>query len=448
MRTFIPAALFCALLVAPVSVQAQNDDDPFADDPLFNRPTRDWFSADRITRVVKQRRDRIIRQSGVDNTYHDLTGYSQKPGFAALSSVKPMVRFNRVEGVALGVSSDELDWNQHDRFSPFGNIQYSFGREEWLYTIGAERLFGFNKSFKAGIEHHRTTDSDDGSRVGWNETSLTAFFAGYDYMDYYGRQGTSIYSIYNAMNAVEFTVMYRTDDIYNLERNTRYTMFGHKNTYRDNPAILIGADTARVSQVVAGLRLNPTDRMLTSRFSASLDVLAQLGKSVDGLDTEYAYDKLETELRALFIIDPAAALKIRARVGQIVGNPTQNAFFYLGGPGTVRSMRFKEQSGNAMVLFNGELLLGEDRGRRGDWLDELFDLDELQFKVFFDAGWVDSNPVIPQSFGTGFDSFSVKKLNTSLGVGLNANVLRFELAWPTRDLAGTPALWVRLNPSF
>lgn len=448
MRTLLPAAIFCAMLFVPLSAQAQNDDDPFADDPLFNKPTRDWFSADRITRAVKQRRDRIIRQSGVDDPYHDLTGYSYNPGFAALSSVKPMIRYNRVDGVTLGLSSDELDWNQNDRFSPFGTIQYAFSREEWLYTLGVERLFGFDRSFKAGIEFHRTTDSDDGFRVGWNETSLTAFFAGYDYMDYYGRQGTSIYSVYNAWDAAEFTVMYRTDDIYNLERNTRYTMFGHKNTYRENPAILIGADTARVSQVVAGLRLNPMDKMLHPRFSASFDVLAQLGKSIDGLDSDYAYDKLETELRALFIIDAAAALKIRARAGQIVGNPTQNAFFYLGGPGTVRAMGFKEQSGTSMALLNAELLLGEENNRRGDWVDEMFDLDELQFKVFFDAGWVNENPVIPQVFGTGFDSFSLKQLNTSLGVGVNLSTVRFELAWPTQDLAGTPALWVRLNPSF
>lgn len=448
MRTYIPTALFCAFLVLPLSVQAQNDDDPFADDPLFNKPTRDWFSAERISRAVKNRRDRIIRQSGVDPSYHDLSGYSEKPGFASLSTVKPMLRFNRVDGVALGITSDELDWNQNDRFNPFGSLHYAFGREEWLYTIGAERLFGFDRSFKAGVEYHRTTDSDDGFRVGWNETSLTAFFAGYDYMDYYGRQGASIYSIYNAWDVAEFTMMYRTDDVYNLDRNTRYTMFGHKNTYRNNPAILIGADTARVSHVVAGLRLNPTQKMLHSRFSASVDVLAHLGQSVDGLDTEYAYDKLETELRALFIIDPSAALKVRARMGQVVGNPTQNAFFYLGGPGTVRSMRFKEQSGNAMVLLNAELLLGEDRGRQGDWMDEMFDLDELQFKVFFDAGWVDSDPVIPQRFGTGFDNFSLNQLNTSLGVGINANTLRFEFAWSTKDLVGTPAIWVRLNPSF
>jgi hypothetical protein len=448
MRTFTPAALFCAFLLATASAQAQHDDDPFADDPLFNKPTRDWFSAERISRVVKKRRDRIIQQSGVDDTYHDLTGYSLKPGFSALSSVKPMFRFNRVDGVTLGLSSEQLGWNESERFKPFGTLHYSFGREEWLYTVGAERLFGFDKSFKSGIEYHRTTDSDDGFRVGWNETSLTAFFAGYDFMDYYGRQGASIYSIYKGLNVAEFTLMYRTDDISNLQRTTRYTMFGHKKTYRDNPAVLLGADTARVSHVVAGVRLNPLNKMLTSRFSASLDVLAQLGKSVNRLDTDVAYDKLETELRALFIIDPAAALKIRARVGQIAGNPTQNAFFYLGGPGTVRSMRFKEQSGNAMVLFNGELLLGEDRGHRGDWSDVMFDLDELQFKVFIDAGWVDTNPVIPNAFGKGFDRFSLSQLTTSLGVGLNASALRFELAWPTRDLAGTPALWIRLNPKF
>lgn len=448
MRNSIPAAIFCAFLMLPVAAHSQNDDDPFADDPLFNKPTRDWFSAERISRAVKQRRDRIIRQSGVDDSYHDLTGFSDKPGFASLSTVKPLARFNRVDGVTLGLTSDELDWNQRDRFSPFGSLHYSFGREEWLYTIGAERVFGFDRSLKAGIEYHRTTDSDDGFRLGWNETSLTAFFAGYDYMDYFGRQGTSIYSIYNAWNAAEFTVMYRTDDIYNLDRNTRYTMFGHKNTYRDNPAILVGADTARVSQVVAGLRLNPSQKMLHPRFSVSMDVLAQLGKSVDGLDTEYAYDKLESELRGLFIIDPSAVFKFRARMGQVVGNPTQNAFFYLGGPGTVRSMRFKEQSGNAMVLFNGELLLGEDKPFRGDWIDQMFDLDEFQFKVFVDAGWVDSNPVIPQKFGTGFSSFSLDKLNTSLGVGINASTLRFEFAWSTKDLAGTPAIWVRLNPTF
>ncbi len=447
MRKITPAALLIILFVVPFSANAQNDDDPFADDPLFNKPTRDWFSAERITRVVKRRTDRIIQQSGIDDSYHDLTGFSDKPGFSSLSSVKPIIRYNRVEGVTLGLSSDELDWNQSDRFSPFGTLQYSFGREEWLYTIGAERLFGFNKSFKAGLEYHRITDSDDGFRVGWNETSLTAFFAGYDYMDYFGRQGTSIYSIYNAWNVAEFTAMYRTDDIYNLQRNTRYTMFGHKNTYRDNPSILIGADTARVSQVVAGVRLNPSGKMITSRFSASFDVLAHVGKSLKGLNSDYQYDRLEAELRALFIIDSAAALKIRLRAGEVVGNPTQNAFFYLGGPGTVRSMGFKQESGNSMALINAELFLGEERNHRGDWY-EMLDMDELQFKVFFDGGWVDKNPIIPAEFGTSLRRFSLDQLNTTLGVGINTSKIRFEFAWPTNDLAGTPAIWVRLNPTF
>lgn len=448
MRTSIYTAILCLFLAFPLVSQAQDDDDPFANDPLFNKPVRDWFSPERITREVKRRRDRIIQQSGVDERYHDLTGYSIEPGFASLSSLKPWFRHNRVEGVTIGFSSNELLWNSRDFFDVFGSIQYSFGREEWLYSIGGERFFGYSKPFKAGFEYHRVTDSDDGHRVGWTENSLSSFFAGYDHMDFYGRQGVSIYSVFKTGDVAEFTAMYRSDDIYNLDRNTRYTMFGKKSTYRDNPDIIVGADTARVSHVVAGVRLNPFERMIFPRFSASLDVLGHIGKSIEGLDSEYAYDKLEAELRTLFILDAAAALKLRFRVGEIVGNPTQNAFFYLGGPGTVRAMKYKQESGNAMVLMNAELLLGENPRHHNDWLDDIFELDQLRFMVFFDAGWVDPNPVIPTEFGTSFERFSIDKMNTSLGFGLNASTIRLELAWPTQDLAGTPALWIRLNPTF
>jgi hypothetical protein len=437
--------LLMALLFVPIGLQAQvsdpDDDDPFSDDPLFTRSVRDWFDPDRITQEVRKRRDRIIELSGVDDSYQDLTGYGAVPGFASVSSIRPMVRYNRVEGFVFGIRSDEMDWGRRAMFDTFGQINYAFGRQEWLYTLGAERFFGTGKRFKAGVEYHRITDSDDGFRVGWVENSLTSFFAAYDQMDYFGRRGARVFAVAKPTDWLELNASYRTDYIHNLQRNTRYTMFGHKSTYRLNPAVVPGADTARVSHIVAGFRLNPDGSLQTNRFGISLDVMSQLGKSVPGLPNDFAYDRYDAELRAIAIIDPSAVLKTRLRVGEVVGQPTRNALYALGGVGTVRSEPFKSQTGSAMVLFNAELLIGESGEIFGDWAGGIaeFNLNKLRTMLFFDAGWTGPGPV---------RDFDPNRMKTTLGVGVNSSPIRFEVAWPTHDLAGTPVFWVRLNPMF
>lgn len=446
MKPLLPHRWTLALLAIaflPIGLTAQvsdpDSDDPFADDPLFTKSVRDWFDPDRITREVKRRRDRIVQQSGVDDRYQDLSGYADVPGFASVSSIRPMVRYNRVDGFVLGVNSNEMGWGRRAMFDTFGQINYAFAREEWLFTLGAERFFGTEKRFKAGVEYHNITDSDDGFRVGWSENSLTAFFGAYDQMDYYGRQGARIFAVAKPADWIEFNASYRTDDLYNLDRNTRYTMFGHKSTYSLNPAVIPGADSARVSHIVAGVRINPDGRMQTSRLGFSLDVMTQLGKAVSGLPNDFAYDRYDAELRTYAILDPSAVLKTRVRVGEVVGTPTLNALYALGGVGTIRSEPFKSINGSSMVLLNAELLVGESRSMSGDWLDRVLDFDRLDYMLFFDAGWTGPGPV---------RDFDINRMRTSIGVGLNSNPVRFEVAWPTSDLAGTPVFWVRLNPTF
>ncbi len=437
----------------PLAAIAQHQDDPFEDDPLFSKPVREWFSPESITREVRRTRDRIVRLSGVDHPYNDLTGYGQIPGFVGMSSVKPMIRFNRVDGVHLGISSQQEEWGNHqdeyDFGSIYGGIGYSFGREEWLYTIGAERFFGPSQRFKAGVEYHRITDSDDGFRTGWSENAITSFFGGWDQMDFYGRQGAAIFTHFKPAKWVELTAAYRSDDVHNLSRNTRYTMFGKKSTYRDNEPILIGQDSARVNHLVFGVQLNPDDRFLTERFQISADVLGQFGEAFGDLGSDYGYDRIEAEVRSLFVIDRGATLRIRLRAGEVVGNPTRNAFFRLGGMGTMRAMPFKSMEGNSMVLANAELWLGEhERHSYHEWVDAVFDLDEINFMVFLDAGWTDPDPLVSTKMFDSLSNFAVNRMETNVGLGINLSALRFELAWHTKDLAGPPALWVRFNPTF
>lgn len=441
-HTFWIVLLLCLAPVITFSqVSDPDSDDPFSNDPLFTKSVRDWFDPDRITREVRRRTDRIIQLSGVDERYQDLTGYGKVPGFSSVSTIRPMFRFNRVEGVVLGISSHEMRWNSRDLFDVYGQINYSFGREEWLYSIGAERFFGTEKRFKAGVEYHRITDSDDGFRVGWVENSISSFFAAYDHMDYYGRQGARIFAVARPLDWVELNLAYRTDDIHNLDRNSRYSMFGMKSTYRLNPNVVAGADTARINQLVGGFRLNPSGRMQTRRFGFSGDVMVQLGRAISGMGSDQEYDRYDAELRTYFILDPSAALKIRFRVGEVVGNPTLNAMYALGGAGTIRSEMFKSMSGSSSALMNAELLLGSSNVSNANWVDQVLNFDKLRFMMFLDAGWTGA-------VGDGIDRFDINRMKTSLGVGVNASTLRFELAWPTSDLAGTPVLWVRLNPTF
>lgn len=438
--------LFGYTMVGFAQVAEPEEDDPFTDDPFFNKPLNEWFSGEEIRERARRQTERIITQRGIDSGNRDLTGFGRFPGINALNKMYPAVRFNRVEALYFGLHLDrQLNWGAGRDLRPYGSIGYSFGRSEWLYTVGIERFFGEERKFKLGVSHHYITDTEDLWRVGWSENSLSSFFAGYDFMDYYSRRGTQIYGVWKPASLVEYSLAFMDDSYSSLDRNTRYSMFGKKSTYRDNPLI----DEGRFQTIAAGLQFNPRQRMLSPVFTMTGDLYFEFAEDF-GSGTDYFFRRYQTEIRTAYRIDKTALLRNRLRLGTVTGDYPDFKSFALGGVGAMRGRPFKSMQGSSVALLSTELSLGSNVGERGNrkWRDSMSDLNNLKFNLFMDMGWV--NQGVPTSSGPldGFKEFSFSDSKLDVGGGVNFNTLRFEIAWPASDLSSKPYFYVRLNQTF
>lgn len=441
--------LLMFIAVSTVAVAQVNDpeqDDPFADDPFFTKPLNEWFVREEIRERARRTSDRIIEDRGIDKGYRDVSGLSQFPGLSEMDKIYPMVRFNHVEALFVGFDVDrKLKWNDRKDLRGFGSIGYSFGQKNAQYSFGIERFFGFSRSMKIGASHQNIIESEDKWRVGWNENSLVTFFTGYDYMDYYSREGTQIYSIFKLGNMIEHTIAF-TDDMYgSLERTSRYSMFGKKSFSRENPEI----DEGRIQMLVLGGAFNPYQHAITRLFTFSADVMLELSPT-SSFSSDYDFTRFQAEMRSSLRIDKSAVLQNRIRVGAIEGAAPDFKHFYLGGISTLRARPFKAISGTHMALANTELHLGRSVGNPSnlDWFDSATNINHLKVSFFADLGWVNSSTSPNDQLFTAFESFNLSKIYSDVGAAINFNLLRLEAAWPASNLSQSPVIWFRLNRTF
>jgi hypothetical protein len=441
--------LLSALALAPLAVVAQTDDthtDPFKDDPFFTKPIDQWFSVDQVVERVTKRADRMKRGGGIDEGFRDLGGFSDNPGFSHLDRMGSVVRFNRAEAFYIGFHSDRtigLRNSKTYQFDPYGSIGYSFGRKDWLYTIGVERSFGFKQQALFGINYSRTTDSEDNWRVGSAENSLYSFFSVYDFKDYFDRQGAQIYGVISPVKNVEFTISY-SDEVYkSLPLESKYSVFGDRSNVRDNPVI----DSGKLQLVRVGMQLNPTDRLQTAFWGGALDLDAEFSDLTGNSD--YDYQRYQLEARNVILIDPGAALQNRVKLVSVTGTAPNFKYVPLGGASTMRATPYKSMAGSHSVLINTELHFGFFRTSGYEYSDMLdLDFTTTSFSLFADLGWTNRSISGSTALLDGFNTFSFGDMVADVGVGINFSSLRFEAAWKATDLSKTPVVWIRLNPTF
>lgn len=441
--------LILILLGAPLVLHAQVDQqetDPFQEDPFFTKPLKDWFSTEVIIERVSRRSVRAFRGEGLDSGTRDLSGFSEDPGLSSINLMYPAVRFNRVEALYVGFHSDRyINWGKasYRDIDPYGSIGYSFGRKTWLYTIGIERMFGFNGNFLLGASHSRITDTEDQWRVGWTENSLISFFSVHDFMDYYARNGTQVYSVYRPSRYVEITAGYTDDRYTSLDKNSGFSVFGKGRDVRDNPMI----DEGKIQLLKTAFQFNAADRMLTERFGMSFDVDAEFSDVISN-NSDFEYRRVQFENRTMFVIDPSAIVQNRIRLVSVTGDAPGFKYVPLGGISTMRATPFKSMMGSHVVLVNTELQMGFNVGTVGFDDDVIIDATQLKFSLFADMGW--TNRAISQSNAVldGFKDFRVGDFTTDVGFGVNFSAMKLEAAWRSNDLTSKPVIWVRFNPTF
>ncbi|NBC17432.1 MAG: BamA/TamA family outer membrane protein, partial [Bacteroidetes bacterium] len=349
---------------------------------------------------------------------------------AALYEAIPAVRYNRVEGLVLGLGQQPLRWDDWSEARVIGQLGYAFGLEAWRYEIGAEVRLDRGEwdayGLKLGAAYRNNTTTADRWKTSWLENSLAAFFFEHDFFDYYEAEGWSVYAVQRLTALAQVSVGYRTERHRALTQNTGWSVFGGS---RFQPNLL--ADPGRAHAVLAALEAGQVREVADLPHGAALRVKAELAEGFGG---DFDYRRYVADGRVYLPALPHSSLALRLRGGLVEGGdvPVQKQFT-LGGIGSMRGYPQNRFRGARMLLGSAEYLVADV-----DLFDEMF--DDLLFIGFVDAGWV----------GAEGEAFDLGEVVPSAGFGVGARDVRLEVAWPLRDVAGdtSPSVWLRIAPSF
>lgn len=363
----------------------------------------------------------------------DLTSHWPYRENASYNTI-PAIRYNRVEGLVLGIGENPMEWDSYNRAKVYGQVGYSFGLDDWRYQVGAETRFGrrygnTDADLKVGGSYRHNTDTKDLWKSSWAENSLAAFFFEHDFFDYYEVEGWEVHAVARLSPFIQVSGAYRDEEYRSLRRNTSWSLFGG-DAFRFNPPI----DEGRMESVVLALEGGSVRGLYNLPRGTAFRLEAELGDSFGG---DFAFNRYLGDVRLYLPFGRVSSLSLRFRGGLATGDeiPWQKTFT-LGGVGSVRAYPQNIFGGTHMLLGNAEYAFYEL---------EIFDswVDDFQFFGLFDAGWVSNED---------FDTFDFDDVipAAGFGVGLDDRFLRLELAWPLRDLGGgnNPTLWLRLNPTF
>ncbi|MFQ5799372.1 MAG: DUF5686 family protein [Bacteroidota bacterium] len=353
-----------------------------------------------------------------------------------------LLRYNRVEGIFLGLgSSKKYYWDGRQRYSIYGSIGWGFKTHRWRYHLGFDRWFGNENRFEVGVEGHSFTDTKDGWRIEEGENTASAFFVREDYRDYFGREGIGIHVAHYFSSALRLRADYLVDKYKSLPRNTEWALFGGDTRFRINPSV----DEGLMRSVVIGFDVTTMDENRHRLHGWNAHASAEFaGGELGG---EFEFDRYLLDVRRYQPISNFDNVNFRVRVGFSSRPLPDQKTFELGGLGTMPAYRFKEFSGNRMILANAEYLLGgRVLNELSFWPMGLF--SRLHLILFADAGWTGTAQT-DAGFTDGFDAFAFRDVKTDLGFGFCSRdgVLRIQFAWRT-DRAEPVRISLRLNRPF
>ena len=370
------------------------------------------------------------------SSYSSFAGdYTRSWPFAeqAVYRESPGVRYNRVEGVFLGLRRKPLDWNSYEQARIYGQGGYAFELKDWRYEIGAEAKVGQSHrlqdfGFKFGGAYHKNTATQDLWKSSWTENSLAASLFGYDFFDYFETEGWTTYVVSRLTPYFQLSAGYREDTYRSMEQNTSWALFGG-DQFRSNPSI----DEGKMNSIVIALDGGRVRGYTYRPDGVSFRLQAEIGKGMGG---DFSYNAYQGDIRTFLRMTHNTGFDVRLRGGYADGMVPVQKSFSIGGIGSVRGYPQNVFVGSRMLLANAEYTIYKQ-----GLFEDVF--DELSIFGLFDAGW---------SNYTGENSFEWDNVVSAAGFGVavDERTIRLELAWPLKDV-GTgmePSLWLRLNPTF
>ncbi|MGD8748001.1 MAG: hypothetical protein PVI44_05995 [Balneolaceae bacterium] len=455
------------LVVSPAMAQTKSDsteNDPFKNDPFFSAPLNELLRRPSAHNDSLSQENRDVKKfvTELNDEGLDFRGvieagpYNSNPLYSAYPNL-PMIHYNRVDALFLGLSKERMQWYHDDwllgipGIQPQGMIGYSTGQREWQYNIGLEKLLGRKNHVLIGAEYHNASTTNDDWRVGLNETTLTAFSGGYDYLDYYKQRGWGAYLLARSNRYFEGGIAFSDDRFSSLNRKTTWALFGSGGRFRMNPPVDtqngIALETLNITSLTLSASFNPKRLVLSRNFTFSLTGIAEFADPGFGTASDFDYSKYTGELVSYINLEPGGVFKYRLRMSTITGEAPRFKQLYLGGIGTLRALPFKSMgAGNQMILSNAELQFGSPRFGSGSWID----FDDFYISLFLDSGWTDFDQDLTESSDpfSGLDRFKFSELKHNGGFGIGSSLIRCELAWDLNDTDRAPVFWIRFNPTF
>jgi hypothetical protein len=340
-------------------------------------------------------------------------------------------RYNRVEGLFLGLGSDKkYYWNGQRTYTGWGTIGYGFKSKRWRGNLGLARQVAFEggRIFEVGIEAHNVTDTKDEWVISQKENTAAAILIHEDYRDYFQRSGYGANVAYYVQQE-EFTgqvrVDYLIDNYTSMDNRTEWSIFGGNKVFRLNPQI----DEGRMRSFLVMSGLSTVTRTMYGPNGWSIYGTAEFaGKSSN---TDFGFHQYMLDVRRYQPLGRYDNVNVRLRVGTSEGTlPVQKAF-ELGGLSTVHAYPFKYDVGNRMVLMNAEYIVNGDILHDVKFWPSWF-MRGLNVLLLADAGWMNTVPST-SGWSDGFGEMQPKHFRSNLGVGIatrNGSV-RLAYVWPT-----------------
>lgn len=353
----------------------------------------------------------------------------------------PPIRYNRVEGLSIGVKRDPLDLTSNDRARVYGQAGFATELNRFRYTIGTEvRAYtGRQTALKFGVAGYQNTVTEDAWKTSYLENSLGGLIFGHDFFNYYQARGLTLYGIQDLPNTVRLTAGLRTELHDGLENRTGWSIFDGDG-FGENPLATEGRATAAILSVDAG-RVRDLDGMPTGgALRVTAELARDLGLEDDWLDTDptadLRYNRYTADGRVYLPTSEYTRLSLRLRGGYATsGTPIQKQFF-LGGIGSVRGYGQNAFVGTRSLLGNAEFLIDG-----ATITDDVF--SDVFLALHVDAGWA-GQP------GQAFRLDDVAPA-AGFGIGLDERSFRLDVTWPLRDIPGAgsgPSIWLRITPHF
>ncbi|MEK6649509.1 MAG: hypothetical protein AABY75_00900, partial [Bacteroidota bacterium] len=253
-----------------------------------------------------------------------------------------VVRYNRVEGLFLGMGSEKkFYWDGRRSWAAFGSVGWGFKSHTWRYNLGLARQFPLvsdgGQLFELGVEGYSLTDSKDQWIISTNENSAAAFFIHEDFLDYFSRRGVTGHVAWLTQGNLvrtEMRIGYSVDRYDSLVQRTDWALFGGEKRFRPNPPV----DEGQMRSVTGSIGLTTLEKTSHGPEGWTLTAAGEFGERMTGSD--FSFNRYVVDLRRYQPLGQYDNINLRVRVGSAEGILPPQKLFELGGLGTLHAFRY------------------------------------------------------------------------------------------------------------